>query len=222
MNYINGLTEKEMAKRKEKLERRVIFKPAYDKRNANPKKNYGIHCVEVWFILIGKKGAVHFGFTTGMYLPQQYKEKTAYMMGDSPNYMAIDRGYHSYKPMYDGQKVNHPTRMIHPKGGIKKKKIGKFEIPNVKFRKIGKKPPNCLYLGKPCYCDGSALDAQRFLDVLVSKGDEPVWEMLRDYYSANFNENKRFLELGFMVGSLFGNAKSGKAHINAKRKNKKG
>lgn len=39
-----------------KQEIKVI--PAFDKRHADPSKNYGIHGAEMLFILTGEKGAV--------------------------------------------------------------------------------------------------------------------------------------------------------------------
>jgi len=42
------------------FERRVEFTAAYDKRNADPKRNYGIHGVNALFTLIGDLGAVRF------------------------------------------------------------------------------------------------------------------------------------------------------------------
>jgi len=43
---------------KEKFERIVRTRPPFDKRNPNPNKNYGIHGVDIWFILKGKKGGL--------------------------------------------------------------------------------------------------------------------------------------------------------------------
>ena len=85
-----------------KMEKIVKFSKAFDKRHTDPKKNYGVGCVSVWMILKGKKGAIQFSFTTGLYLPhvlKEWKEKDYYPMP-----MGVDVGYHSYVPMYKGQK----------------------------------------------------------------------------------------------------------------------
>jgi len=37
--------------------RGVEFRPGYDLRNADPRKNYGIHNMEIVFFLIGPAGA---------------------------------------------------------------------------------------------------------------------------------------------------------------------
>jgi hypothetical protein len=45
----------------------------------------------------------------------------------------------------------------------------------------------CRYLdGKPCYYDGSSLNAERIFDVLTAEGDEGVWRELEAYYHATF------------------------------------
>lgn len=41
--------------------------------------------------------------------------------------------------------------------------------------------------GKPCYYDGSSLNADRYLDALMTEGDEKVWEMIEDYYRSVFH-----------------------------------
>lgn len=50
--------------------REIRFHPAYDKTDPDPSKNYGIHCVDMEFILTGKKGAIVLLIFTGWYLPQ--------------------------------------------------------------------------------------------------------------------------------------------------------
>ncbi len=46
---------------------------------------------------------------------------------------------------------------------------------------------SCEYLnGKPCYYDGSGLNAKRIYDVLLEKGSEGVWEELEKYYYETF------------------------------------
>lgn len=47
----------------------VQFSPAYDRRSPDPKKNYGIHGVELGMVLKGPKGAVQFLLFTNWQLP---------------------------------------------------------------------------------------------------------------------------------------------------------
>jgi len=78
------------------LKRKIEFSPAWDKRSNDPSKDYGIHCVEIRFLVIGEKGAIQFLLYTGWMLPG---------MTENIKPMAADLGYHSFKPMYKGQEV---------------------------------------------------------------------------------------------------------------------
>lgn len=191
--------------KKEKLERITFFRPAYDKRNpGNPSKDYGIGHVVCFMLLRGKAGAVHFSFSTGMLLPETVREyiktnRAEYkFISENREYylnkpMGYDTGYHSPKPMFEGQTLVWPTKM--------KKKNPNLPLPgknataeensafinNVKFIKIGKKPPKCEWLGVPCYCDGSCMRAEDYMDILIRKGSEAIWKVLekdyKDYFS---------------------------------------
>lgn len=132
------------------MERITEFTPAYDKRNPDPSQNYGIHCVDLRMILKGERGAVQFVLYTGWYPKHLQKEM--------PNgILPADLGYHSHKPMWDGQPAQE----------------------------------NCRYLdGKPCYYDGSGLNAERIFDILLEEGGEAVWKELEEYYIELFGELK--------------------------------
>lgn len=90
--------------KKEKLEKIIKFRPAYDKRHADPTKNYGIGGVKCYMVLKGKRGAVHFIFGTGMYLPETHRNwLSKFPEHDPVRYMGYDVGYHSFEPQYKGQ-----------------------------------------------------------------------------------------------------------------------
>lgn len=78
------------------MEKIIQFKPAFDKRDPNPLKNYGIHCMEMYMVLKGELGAISFCVYTGWYL--QHIEE-----GSPANGAAIC--YHSYKPKYEDQAI---------------------------------------------------------------------------------------------------------------------
>lgn len=102
--------------------------------------------------------------------------------------MGYDVGYHSLKPMYEGQQLRHPTKMVIPKGEDIKTMAPEDVIKKIKFRKKGAKPPVCEWLGKPCYCDGSALAAEEYMNVLVKEGSDKIWEMLEKEYKQTFGK----------------------------------
>ena len=91
------------------MERLIFFEPGYDKRSPDPKKNYGISAMRIRFVLRGELGAMQFLMGTGWYIPTVAKEFEAKAMTDpiyrTNNPTAWDVGYHSPKPMYDGQSI---------------------------------------------------------------------------------------------------------------------
>lgn len=144
-----------------RMERIIKLFPAFDKRNADSSKNYGIHGVEMIMVLKGELGATQFVLYTNWQLPHVQKELRSDM---SPNKYCLfeplpaDLGYHSYKPMYEGQTC------------------------------IDEK---CEFLnGSPCYYDGSSLNAKRIYDTLLEKGSDGVWKELEEYYLETFGELK--------------------------------
>lgn len=140
------------------LKRDIYFTAAYDKRHPDPGKNYGIHGAEMRFVLSGDEGAVQFLLYTNWYLPHVTRELESKRDGKY-NYflpMPADIGYHSPKPIYEGQEVMAET---------------------------------CEYLGgKPCYYDGSGLQAEVYFEVLVSEGGEALWKKMEHYYHELFDE----------------------------------
>lgn len=70
---------------------------AWDKRDKDPSKNYGIHGVEMRFVLKGPEGAVQFLLYTGWHLPEVTRE-----IGQQKP-MPADLGYHSPTPRHEGQ-----------------------------------------------------------------------------------------------------------------------
>ena len=83
------------------LQRIVTFDKPFDKRHTDPAKNYGIGAMQCWMVLKGDRGAVQFMFSTGIYLPNVWKE-----LNDRGSLFPADGwdvGYHSKSPMYEGQ-----------------------------------------------------------------------------------------------------------------------
>jgi len=84
------------------MERITSFTPAFDKRNPDPNKDYGIGSVTMRMIVKGKKGAIQFTVLTGWYLPNVQKEIDAKPRQFS-NSRGADVGYHALEPQYEGQ-----------------------------------------------------------------------------------------------------------------------
>lgn len=142
----------------------VQISPAYDKRNSDPDKNYGVHGCDLRFVLKGELGAVQFVIFTNWQLPhvtKEYKQK----IYEHPDYadiyflpMAADVGYHSPIPQYTGQESTFNS---------------------------------CEYLDdKPCYYDGSGLHAESLFEKMLFDGDKAIWSELESYYKSTFGELK--------------------------------
>ena len=144
-----------------KFKKEVIFYSAWDKRSKDPAKSYGVHGVDIKFVLTGKKGVIQFLVYTNWHLPHVEKElDTCCSNKEFPHLfchpIGADVGYHSPTPMYDCQtKVSE----------------------------------ECEHLGgKPCYYDGSSLEGERVLKTLIAKGSKAVWEELEKWYRDRFDE----------------------------------
>ena len=141
--------------RKGKFERLIMFSPSYDER----RKGYGIHGMEMRFLVKGPKGAVQFLVFTNWMLPHVKKELLDRVDKGENLHPCLfeghpaDLGYHSPKPMYKGQSA----------------------MSN-----------DCDVLGGKCYYDGSGLNAERPFGILVSQGLESLWNFLEEYYGSVF------------------------------------
>ena len=85
------------------LTKLIEWTPAYDRRHRDPEKNYGIHGMNLRFILIGPKGTTQFLVYTNWMLPENRKtwnEKVAACLCQS---QPADAGYYAYAPQRDGQ-----------------------------------------------------------------------------------------------------------------------
>jgi len=137
-----------------RLERKIRFSPAFDKRSSDPSKDYGIHGAELHFELKGPDGGVTYTLFTNWMLPHVQAEQDAkellrephlrYMF-HKPQTAGLDG--HWKKPQYEGQS---PVK-------------------------------NCVVTGGDCYCDGTSLTGDVF-SALVTEGDEAVWKILEDRY----------------------------------------
>lgn len=145
-----------------KLEHIIKTKPPFDKRNADPHKNYGIGSMLVWFIVKGDKGAIQFQLNTGGYLKHVISEaarKNELCFSDGLPMQGIiegwDLGYHSHFPMYEGQST----------------------ISN-----------DCNIINGKCYYDGTSLGAEEPLNIYIKEGEEGLWDFLEKVYVERFEE----------------------------------
>ena len=139
------------------FEKIVWVQPAFDKRDPDPKKDYGIGACRIVFILKGPLGAVQFMIGTRWHLPHIQRDKRQWQHDSDTRFDRIypggwDLGYHSIKPMYDGQKPME----------------------------------RCDVLDVPCYYDGSSLMADEMVGDFLSGGTKWLWPKLEEYYNETF------------------------------------
>ena len=140
------------------FERIIEIGKAFDKRNSDPAKNYGIHGANLKFLLKGPKGVIQFVVYTNWHLPHVDRELQSKCMGSHcfREPMAADIGYHSYVPMYESQTP------------------------------ISESCP--YLEGNPCYYDGSSLQAQEIFDIMVAQGGDAMWSELETRYVETFGD----------------------------------
>lgn len=151
----------------EKPERITLFIPAFDKRHP---KNYGIGSVKVFMVLKHPKAeyAVHFIFLSGMFLPETIQEYATQGKANPVKYQFSDKWHSLQDPM--GADVGyHDAEAPHYEGQEQRS--------------------NCDWLnGKGCYGDGSALLADKWMDILLREGSDKIWQMLEEQYKEVPNE----------------------------------
>lgn len=147
------------------LERITKVRLPYDRRSPDPKTNYGIHGLDIFFILKGPRGAIQFAVTFPQYLPHVQAEFDA--RADRPRsfdrIMGFDVGYHALEPQYEGQSS-----------------MGSCDL--------------FPHLESGCFYDGSSLRADDWVKEIFSiRGENPenrLWEKLEHEYEARFGATK--------------------------------
>jgi|18_taG_2_1085343.scaffolds.fasta_scaffold18916_2 hypothetical protein len=148
--------------------KRVDFTPAYNK------EDYGIHPVEIKFLLSKPDQIVILSLYTDWYLPDdqhrlneskfKHNRWSGGRDGNGTAPWATDLGYHSAKPVHSWQKHSEATKCQYTSTGS-------------------------------CHYDGSSINCDRTRNELLWRGDKGVWEDLERYWNAVFGlESLPFLE----------------------------
>lgn len=192
-----------MMQQKGGFKRLIEFNPAFDKQHPDPKKNYGIHCVTMRFVLIGEKGAIQFVLYTGWYLPHnQEKILQDHLKDRHYDYpfcmlkpMPADWGCHAREPQYEGQEPIGATEVKIDSAAAEEARQNPESDPAKRLEQFGKAWKSrktdtfrpCEYLGgAPCYYDGSGLYAEEIFNEFVEKGEDWLWERMEESYRERF------------------------------------
>ena len=152
------------------LTRITEWTPAYNK----VAEGFGRHGMELRFVLKGEKGAVQFVLYTGIYTSQ---DRDAYERHGG--ILGIDGRRHG----------PHPAIMAHGAD------LGYHALePDYDGQTVRE---DCPYLdGRPCYYDGSTLNAEDPFDIFTDQGEEALWTFLEQYYRFMFEGAPAPAELG--------------------------
>lgn len=161
------------------MKKQVLFRQGYDKRN----EGQGVHGLEIMFVLKNHRGAVTFLVFTN-WIPKI-----------STNDIGND-AYKWYEHFYGKTHGNmFVTLMINPLlppilRSPMPADVG-FHSPKPMHEDHDAIEQECPFIdGKPCYYDGSGLNAIRMFEVLMKEGDEGIWRELEDYHRHVFGESK--------------------------------
>ncbi len=145
--------EPEWFPRPDGLERAVVFQPGYNSGT----REYGVHAMEVRWLLRGPNGAAQFlvytGWTPGHLSPGMGLQPEGCPPMPARQYpTGADLGYHALVPQYEGHED-----------------YGRLD---------------CDVLpGGACYYDGSGLAADRLAKEFVTRGEPAVWAALEERYA---------------------------------------
>lgn len=150
--------------REHEFEERIEVTPAWDKRDDDPHKNYGIGGVDLRFALLEKTTNTAMVFVLGTHwhwldAMAGYGGEGVHTITPKLGPMPYDLGYHSSYPMYDGQEP----------------------MP---------KEADCHYVDGLCYYDGSTLAAEGLFDILLREGHVGVFARLKEEWMERFGENQ--------------------------------
>lgn len=134
------------------LEHRIDFIPAFDKRDADPSKNYGIGAMKIRFMVVGPKGAIQWLIGTGWYVRSAREHLKGFPVHEwdlkrKPE--GYDLGYHAKEPQYEGQSAMDHCDVLGDGA---------------------------------CFYDGSSLQAELPIEGFLSEGADYVWRKLEAEY----------------------------------------
>ncbi len=158
-----------------KFKKKITFLPAFDRTDPDPKKDYGVNGVEFIFFLIGERGIIQFRASTNWMLPHVQKsldEKTMHDISCGAQYsdIALSCFYH---PKGFDLGYHSPTPMYE----------GQSKMQSCKFFEDG------------CYYDGSSIQGDEMLKMLIENGSNGVWKAMKKYYFNMFQKPFEIKEL---------------------------
>ncbi len=145
------------------LTRTVTFQAAWDKRNPDPAKNYGVHGIQIDFVVRGPEGAVYVALMTDWVLPevQQWHEQLA--------------------------EANPMLRQVNGRQLLDRVSIHS-RIPREGWEANGKK---CDFFDGPCWVTCfSYMASDPIWETMLREGDAGFWRSLEEIYRLNLTPER--------------------------------
>lgn len=152
-----------------------MFRPAFDRTDPNPKKNYGVGCLDIRFLVEGEKGMVEFQLLTNWYQEHVMKRRMDSLRKDILSGKEDFLVRRFTEPFPADICYFSPTRISEDDSEW---------LDGVRYFRDG----------APCYYGYKYSDENGFVakDVafrlLVDYGDEALWKYLEEYYVEVFGE----------------------------------
>jgi hypothetical protein len=185
------------------LTRLVEVEPAFDKRHANPHKNYGVHGADLAMILKGPTGAVRWLLFTNLHKPnvvaEWVNELTAkgvpltdagLLLTLTDERVTTENVFYALKrqrAILGSVSLGWPESVWFEPSGAD---LGYHSPVPLRDDQRGTEPrPGCPYLdGRPCWNDGSATAGGELLEAFQACGPDGIWRHLEWYYRETFAE----------------------------------
>lgn len=133
----------------------VTFQPAYDKRHPDPRKNYGVHGVHIYFAVIDEERGegLSFSVATNWHVPAVQRETDALPFNHQFPYLF-------HKPLAFAVQIHQKVRQH------------EYQHEN----------QDCSITGGACYITDSATLGKSFLQTLIEGGDEALFARMEQQY----------------------------------------
>lgn len=160
------------------MKREILFQPAWDKTDPDPKKNYGVNCLTILFHVIVDRGVVEFELSTNWYQEHVMQKRLDAMKQD----------------VWSGKKDFLIRTWIEPYP---------MDVCYFAFERISE---DDIYFEdgvrnlsevRPYYYDHKFMDEKYEKQAkevayrkLVDEGDESLWQYLEEYYINTFGKDE--------------------------------
>lgn len=155
-------------------ERKLIFLPAWDKTDPDPKKDYGVSCLLMFFQVVGEKGVVEFELLTNWFQEHVMERRMEALKHDvwmgKKNFLIR----HWVEPFPADICYFSPVRLSEDDTFLED---GSYHVPALGDCYYGYKFTDEKY-------DKMAKDVA--FRKLVDEGDESLWTYLEEYYREVF------------------------------------